>query len=177
MLVVQPGSGHNPVQATLEVASLDSSPEYRTISYAWGDATLRSTIELDKGNIDVPASTVAALIKMRSEDEVSVLWIDAVCINQSDIVERAQQVQMMSQIYSRSRGNLIFLGDGDPLTASALTSIHRVYLELEVETNDFSQLEGTLLGTSTAPLEAPTDIAYEIDIAALKNFFSLPWFK
>jgi hypothetical protein len=39
------------------------------------------------------------------------LWIDGVCINQTDILERNRQVQLMGEIYSRASCVLIWLGD------------------------------------------------------------------
>ncbi|WYZ37733.1 hypothetical protein EsH8_II_001239 [Colletotrichum jinshuiense] len=42
-------------------------------------------------------------------------WIDAICINQRDLVERSQQVGKMKDIYSRAHSTLIWLGDaGQP---------------------------------------------------------------
>lgn len=38
------------------------------------------------------------------------LWIDAVCINQSDIIEKSWQVAQMADVYSRAKHTLIFLG-------------------------------------------------------------------
>jgi hypothetical protein len=41
------------------------------------------------------------------------LWADALCINQSDLEERASQVQLMAQIYTGASKVLIWLGMGD----------------------------------------------------------------
>lgn len=38
------------------------------------------------------------------------LWVDAICINQVDLLERAAQVQMMSSIFSRSQRNYAWFG-------------------------------------------------------------------
>ncbi|KAH7414317.1 heterokaryon incompatibility protein-domain-containing protein [Phaeosphaeria sp. MPI-PUGE-AT-0046c] len=38
------------------------------------------------------------------------IWIDAVCINQSDIVEKGWQVAQMADVYSRATRTMIFLG-------------------------------------------------------------------
>jgi hypothetical protein len=38
------------------------------------------------------------------------LWIDAICINQRDLVERNQQVNMMIEIYSEAEETLIWMG-------------------------------------------------------------------
>lgn len=41
------------------------------------------------------------------------LWIDAICINQSDIKEREEQVARMAHIYKRARRVVVWLGDTD----------------------------------------------------------------
>ncbi|KAF2732509.1 HET-domain-containing protein [Polyplosphaeria fusca] len=39
------------------------------------------------------------------------LWIDALCINQDDIVERGHQVRLMREIYSKAQKVSVWLGD------------------------------------------------------------------
>jgi hypothetical protein len=41
-----------------------------------------------------------------------VLWVDFLCINQQDVVERSLQVAMMREIYEKSREVIIWLGEG-----------------------------------------------------------------
>ena len=38
------------------------------------------------------------------------LWIDAICINQEDFLERNQQIRLMCSIYSRCKRLLVWLG-------------------------------------------------------------------
>ena len=38
------------------------------------------------------------------------IWVDAICINQSDLVERGEQVQLMRQIYQKAATVFVFLG-------------------------------------------------------------------
>ncbi|KAG7294405.1 hypothetical protein NEMBOFW57_004476 [Staphylotrichum longicolle] len=51
-----------------------------------------------------------ALIYVRKPDEEVRLWIDAVCINQEDAVEKSWQVGLMAHIYARATTTLIWLG-------------------------------------------------------------------
>lgn len=43
-------------------------------------------------------------------EALPLLWIDAVCINQSDLVEKAQQVDVMGSIYTAASRTIIWLG-------------------------------------------------------------------
>lgn len=41
------------------------------------------------------------------------LWIDAICINQSDADEKSQQVRMMTEIYARASLTFVWVGEED----------------------------------------------------------------
>ncbi len=60
----------------------------------------------------------AALLQLRHPTEETKLWIDAICINQEDSVEKTAQVSRMHQIYSNAENVCIWLGVGifDPVT-------------------------------------------------------------
>jgi hypothetical protein len=47
---------------------------------------------------------------LRSPDTDRALWMDALCINQEDVIERNQQVYLMGSIYSQAREVLVWLG-------------------------------------------------------------------
>lgn len=54
------------------------------------------------------------------------IWVDAVCINQEDMEERASQVRLMDKIYSKAAHTLVWLGRDDEYTAAAAETIKRV---------------------------------------------------
>jgi hypothetical protein len=43
-----------------------------------------------------------------------VFWVDAICINQADLDERAQQVKQMRDIYQSAEEVIIDLGEDSP---------------------------------------------------------------
>ncbi len=49
------------------------------------------------------------------------LWIDAICINQSDVSEKNHQVRLMGQIYSQLELTLMWLGLEDRTSSAVLT--------------------------------------------------------
>ncbi|KAK8128885.1 hypothetical protein PG984_009993 [Apiospora sp. TS-2023a] len=93
--------------------SSDEIPEYDAISYRWGDPNDRRYLTANGQRISVTYSLYTALTYMRDEVSVRVLWIDGVCINQDDTVERGQQVLQMGTIYSRAQLVHIFLGEAE----------------------------------------------------------------
>lgn len=72
---------------------------YTAISYVWGDPTPCATIYNDKWQLGIGKNLSDVLRNIRSISEDLDLWIDAICINQSDTVEKSAQVQEMANIY------------------------------------------------------------------------------
>ncbi|KAH8773784.1 heterokaryon incompatibility protein-domain-containing protein [Diaporthe sp. PMI_573] len=105
-----------PLHGCLRPTGLSQRPDYIALSYTWADATgdrvLRDTIFL--GNAWEPfaitRNCAAALRRLRLRGGPRVVWIDAICIDQTNIGERSHQVSMMRDIYSRAQSVAIFLG-------------------------------------------------------------------
>ena len=85
--------------------------KYFAISYCWEDQIPNQEIEVDGRDMLVTENAYAALQRFRdgSEDPPVPLWIDGVCINQSDSKEKCRQVSLMASIYSQARAVLVWL--------------------------------------------------------------------
>ncbi|RYP29982.1 hypothetical protein DL767_006465 [Monosporascus sp. MG133] len=55
------------------------------------------------------------------------LWVDAICINQNDLREKASQVNMMDQIYKSAETTVVWLGREDHHTEMAIQTILKLY--------------------------------------------------
>jgi Heterokaryon incompatibility protein (HET) len=93
----------DPISCSLEVVSLDdpSVPRYAALSYCWGDGPPNQTINCDGFNIRVTYDLLDVLRSLRRLTRKH-LWVDQICINQTDLKERSSQVQLMRRIYSRA---------------------------------------------------------------------------
>lgn len=116
LLKLQPGppsSSDSPIHFTLVTANLyeDPGPSYEAISYCWGDSSNLQPVYCDSKVLFVTHSLYTALLRFRQPDRVRTLWADAVCINQSNDLEKGQQVNLMTRIYSQPKSVLIWLGD------------------------------------------------------------------
>jgi hypothetical protein len=49
---------------------------------------------------------------LKMKHDAKYIWIDALCINQKDMEERAAQVSIMTEIYSRCERTIVWLGAG-----------------------------------------------------------------
>ncbi|EKJ74980.1 hypothetical protein NXS19_008494 [Fusarium pseudograminearum] len=122
LLHVKPGSFDDPINAYFSSASLKDAEaqnvEFHALSYCWGDSSERDEIFLSPNQNDIQdtpfsigKSAAQAVRRLRLADETLAIWIDAVCINQDDLEERAQQVTLMTQIYSLASIVHIWLGE------------------------------------------------------------------
>ncbi|TVY12667.1 Heterokaryon incompatibility protein 6, OR allele [Lachnellula arida] len=96
-----PGGADDPVELWLLEEQLESVPTgYEALSYCWGNPAHTAKIAVDNaGELGVTDNLHAALRRLRFPDQVRVLWIDALCIDQSNLKERSAQVQRMGDIY------------------------------------------------------------------------------
>ncbi|KAK0750187.1 heterokaryon incompatibility protein-domain-containing protein [Schizothecium vesticola] len=91
------------------------------LSYTWGDATsnLRK-IRCNGTDFIVTQNLHSALYHLRDHLADTILWIDAICIDQNNNNEKGTQVGRMGEIYSRARHTVIWLGDTDLLSRAGL---------------------------------------------------------
>ncbi|KAE9365935.1 hypothetical protein N431DRAFT_278717, partial [Stipitochalara longipes BDJ] len=90
--------------------SLDKSPPYDALSYAWGSDLSKHIIHIDGQELFVGANLYAALKVLQNSREIRYIWVDAICINQADVTERNQQVSIMNAIYRNANRVVVWLG-------------------------------------------------------------------
>ncbi|KAI0378485.1 heterokaryon incompatibility protein-domain-containing protein [Hypomontagnella monticulosa] len=87
-----------------------NSLEYEALSYVWGNATITTPISLNDQPFEVTINLKTALCALRFRDRKRLIWIDAICINQTNIPERNQEVRRMAKIYSNAKLVVVWLG-------------------------------------------------------------------
>ncbi|CAK1366007.1 unnamed protein product [Cercospora beticola] len=181
LLTILPGSGDEELRCHLSTASLhhELRPFYETISYAWGDRDLRANVVVNNSALNVPRGTKDAIRCMRLADDERVVWIDAICINQNDILERGAQVSMMGTIYMNGAKNLVFLGnDEENVAETAIATPNRTHRHVERLTGDLSSEHQTELGDGTLPRNLRLDLRLtERAIELYEVLYGLPWFR
>lgn len=102
LVLLEPGDYHDPLRCTLVLSELQPYSVYDAISYTWatedGDGTKSQFIDVDDSILYVTKNCEAALRSVR-QVRVRRVWIDAMCVNQSNINERNHQVGLMDRIY------------------------------------------------------------------------------
>lgn len=181
VLTILPGSETEELQCHLCTASLehDLLPLYETISYAWGDRNDRASILVNTVALNVPQSTKAALHCMRSTTKERNVWIDAVCINQNDILERSAQVAIMAKIYMHGIGNLVFLGnDEEGVAEGTVAGLVRIHQDVTQAMGNLSSKAQMNVDAGEIPLDWNFDSIIEtVDLAVYERLYHLPWFR
>ncbi|UKZ55786.1 hypothetical protein TrVGV298_009610 [Trichoderma virens] len=109
-----------------------SHVKYQALSYTWGLPVFSHSLQIrdssddndtlispkPKGScsiIRITENLYAALRSLRKPTETVVLWVDAVCIDQQNIVERNSQVANFPKTYAGATNVLVWLGPDDVL--------------------------------------------------------------
>ncbi|KAJ2990388.1 hypothetical protein NUW58_g2975 [Xylaria curta] len=99
---------------------------YIALSYAWGPVDNQRKILVNGIETYVRPNLYAALLELRKLPWVHRgihLWTDALCINQDDLDERAQQVRIMRSIYATAWQVVVWLGPATESTYLAYTAL------------------------------------------------------
>ncbi|KAI1370230.1 HET-domain-containing protein [Hypoxylon crocopeplum] len=110
LLEILPGSGDEDIRASHRIACLDEQAKYRALSYVWGGSSEGRSVVLEGSVIKVTDNLFSALRTIRSSSESIILWVDALCINQEDAIEKRDQVHLMRRIYTQCTNCFVHLG-------------------------------------------------------------------
>jgi hypothetical protein len=152
LLRILSGPGE-PIRCSLEDVQLRDEPLYDCLSYTWGDplyhelsapqdtrittAELKFPITCDGLVIFVAENLLEALLQLSRNGTLSAtdddqhhkpcrIWIDAVCIDQGNVLERNSQVAMMNRIYRSAQTVIVWLGISDVHTEHAIDVMSRL---------------------------------------------------
>jgi hypothetical protein len=89
--------------------------------------------EEDKGIIPITRNLDVALRYLRSNDQARLLWIDALCINQSNNDEKSLQVAIMKKIYSHADCVIAWLGPEKDNSNEALNLMQQWSQHVDVD--------------------------------------------
>lgn len=116
-----------PLTFSIEQCDLNSeeAPEYIAVSYTWSGSIGERRTRCDSKDLMVPSKVHSVLSRLRTAciasyrgdpgNEHPLIWLDAICINQTKTTEgykeRAIQVPLMSRIYPQAAIVIVDLGE------------------------------------------------------------------
>lgn len=107
------GSSHDPLHFKISTFPRDATPPYTAVSYTWGDGDASEVVHLNGFKFPVRLnlwSCLYYLSQAKFDSEWEYLWVDAICINQSDDREKSAQVRCMDQTYRFASCISVWLG-------------------------------------------------------------------
>lgn len=135
LLLDAAGSDEDTISASLEIWNKGDTPPYNTISYVCGDAQQMQDVTVNGSRVSVRHNCYYALWQTRLQFPESRVWIDAICINQLDLEEKAIQVTMMYETYFNATRVLACTGPSDEhgdVVIQAMDDLDAVVQDLHV---------------------------------------------
>jgi hypothetical protein len=131
ILSLERGEVNQQLVGSLDSAIIGSEVRYDATSYCVGPTDTHHQILLRKQDkcyaLPITSSLFEMLRRFRSLTETRRLWIDAVCINQTNNQEKGDQIMLMHKIYTLTRRVLIYLGKPNETTTSATNLMDHIY--------------------------------------------------
>lgn len=136
LLQILPGKGTDMLSCRIFPASLKNPSEFNTLSYTWDsfperkkqEAIRTEKIYLNNRSYLITPNLLSAL-RFYRENYTAPLWVDFLCINQFNLIERGKQVLSMPQIFSSGSRVLVRLGDETSDSDLAIDFIERISQE------------------------------------------------
>ena len=174
LLIVHPSKDNAQIEVDLmhtPFADL-ANRYYEAISYTWGSEITLHMVRIEQEPFYVTKTVHEILTRLRYPDKPRVLWIDQICINQKNVVEKGQQVRRMRDIYRLANEVLVWLGESDSDTAETFSFIQSLRNDHKMNPNFLT----------TPFLNGAKNIMDIIDerisqLQKLGKFFSKAWFS
>lgn len=89
--------------------------QYEALSYTWGESANSRSITLGgRAGFKVTDNLHAALVRLRRTDKDRILWVDGLCIDHDNNVERNWQVALIPRALTAADAVIVWLGDYEP---------------------------------------------------------------
>lgn len=183
-LTLLPGNPTDPVRIKVHHAQLPinswEAPAYEALSYTWGEpghnghATV--AVASDKEgepdtHIAITENLRAALPYLRYRRRSRALWIDTICIDQSNLAEKGASVKRMAEIFNYAARVVIWLGPESSSSTQAMKMFQ--WLGSQVIVN--WRARSMILSAQTTQEDLDTVITRDMDI--LLFLLERPWFE
>ncbi|KAK3945963.1 heterokaryon incompatibility protein-domain-containing protein [Diplogelasinospora grovesii] len=104
------GSGSQIIECSLSTTQLTNADPYEALSYVWGSEADPETLLLCHREFRITRNLHSALRALRLPYKDRILWIDALCINQGNDIEKGTQIPLMGEIYKGAGRVIAWLG-------------------------------------------------------------------
>ncbi|CAN8096786.1 unnamed protein product [Discula destructiva] len=166
---------------------LNNAPWYEALSYVWGTEQDPNTIQVRTDSpegvgrpvrvaytLPVTQNLDCALRNLRQKDSERIMWIDAICIDQTNDQEKGHQVAMMGDIYRLAAKVVVWLGPECDDSSHAMRRLQDIGSQVTV---DFQHNVGSLWTSTNQQITEKKLLPFdEADQRAIFQLLSRPYF-
>jgi hypothetical protein len=120
----------------------DEGPSYEAPSYVWGSEANPSYIGVSSGRrsgaVPVTQNLYVALRHLRYDQHPRTLWIDALCIDQTDNQEEAVQVLNMGNYFAKASRVISWLGPEEAGSNKAIALLQKTAWGIQIDWETFT---------------------------------------
>jgi hypothetical protein len=128
------------IHVSLEIYNQTNCPEYEAVSYTWGGengdyALCRPIFVGPYWDVVLQSQNCWDMLRfVRLWRGIRMVWVDALCINQSNVRERGAQVAKMGEIYEQCSRAIVYLGPDLASSTQDRFPSRRLFHEIESDT-------------------------------------------
>ncbi|KAI1805659.1 HET-domain-containing protein [Daldinia bambusicola] len=195
LATIHPGKFEDDIFISFQTSEFpDTASSYEALSYVWGSDNsfllvyvkgadpavsneLQNVSQIEFENIPITRNLDIALRHLRYVDAPRVVWIDALCINQEDNVEKGPQVAMMDDIYRLAGRVVAWLGPEENDSNRAMYLVG--YLGSQIEVNLSRRKVVPAVGCHD-PYIGDVDVLLPFrdeDLSSIYHILSRTWFE
>ncbi|KAF7945006.1 uncharacterized protein EAE97_005639 [Botrytis byssoidea] len=168
---------------TFHIVELTEAPVFDVVTHSRRDLVPRNHIILcdnktlricgdAKNSIEIGRDVAS---KISGKMKTRYIWIDSVCINSGDPMDRTAQISMMPEILKKARNVIVGLGKKDAFTSDALKALKTLSLVPHDEWSNLVSLNWDCQEQYFRRLKiAPFQLRSWLSLIA---FFNRPWFS
>lgn len=170
LLEITPGNRDAPLEGAIRHVSIDSKQPFWALSYVWGTFTPLAPyyLKTPNGMIPVTSSLHSALRSMRERGVSAMLWADAVCINQQDLLEKGIQIRLLRTIYQYAERVIAWIGEEENDSHEALRRLNQVQINSQ---ESMFKLSSENMATKQGPTIG------DDDWEGINNILKRAWFR
>ncbi|KAH7308887.1 heterokaryon incompatibility protein-domain-containing protein [Stachybotrys elegans] len=172
MLTLSAGLPDDPLSGFLTEFNMDDAAHeaYEPLSYVWDAPNFDRTFICDGKRLSITTNLDHGLRRIRMPDKDRRVWVDQICINLQDTVERRSQVQFINAIYKHASSVLVWLGPDTGQEADAAFSFVRSLSDTLNDAGRYAQFKADHTSDMLTRRR-------EEDWASVKALTQLPWFE
>ena len=165
------------------VDATEAQGQYVALSYVWGRPEEQSAVMVDGQLVMVPTSLTDFIGMLKIEYQVDdfKFWADAICIDQSNLAEKAMQVRSMKSIFENAFQVFAWLGPQDDDTRLAMDMVKKILAHHEARKESLGSADLAFRNVDTrAPgfLDLKHGEPFTIEpYDALYRFVTNPWWS